>query len=27
MAAGSLGPVALKRYGLRWVPILDRMTD
>ena len=27
MAAGSLGPVALKRYGLRWVPVLDRMTD
>jgi peptidoglycan/LPS O-acetylase OafA/YrhL len=27
MAAGLLGPVLLKRHGLRFLPILDRLTD
>jgi fucose 4-O-acetylase-like acetyltransferase len=27
MAAGTLGPVALKRYGLARIPVLDRLTD
>jgi hypothetical protein len=27
MLAGVLGPMGLKRYGLRYVPVLNRLTD
>ncbi len=27
MIAGSLGPIAIKRYGFRFIPVLDKLTD